>query len=261
MGKRLSKDTKKDDFTVNENTVIDDVMNNPIDDDRFIIHGGEVRVIASPSEINKHLKELDKAVSTAQKTFFTIGLNLHWFYTTGAYCEVDGVQYDTIADFAKDRYGIKKASTYQFIQIYSKFGQKDDNDIVIGLKDDYKGYNSTALITMLQMDNETLEKCSPSMKVKEIKQLLKAEKAESAENTESAENEKAVEAESVPSAESSESVNSVVDTVDFSKMLTLYSVSSIEDFENKSNDIINAIKKILANNDGTIINISMSTKC
>jgi hypothetical protein len=269
MGKRLSKETKKNDFKI-VNPVDGDVMNLPftddVEDDRFLTHGGEITVIASQAEITKHLKELDKAFNSFQKTFFSIGLNLYWFYSTGAYCEIDGVQYDTIVDFAKERYGIKKATTYQFINIYARFGLKDDNGMVIGLQDKFKDYNSTSLIVMSQMKDETIDKCSPSMKVKDIKLLLKSETDTSADvdngvnslvkDYSPSSSEKDV---SDDEDEEVSNGNGFVDKTDYSKLLTLYSVSSLEDFENRLDEITDALKKILANNDGTTINISMIT--
>lgn len=68
-------------------------------------------IITTDSEIKKHLKSLDDAVKSHEKTFFKIGLELYWLYGTQGYVEVDGVSYDNIADFAKRRYGISKATT------------------------------------------------------------------------------------------------------------------------------------------------------
>ena len=48
-----------------------------------IIPADKTSVVACTKEqVKKHLKSLDDAVASFEKTFFKIGLELYWFYTT-----------------------------------------------------------------------------------------------------------------------------------------------------------------------------------
>lgn len=130
-------------------------------------------VVATKESIALHLKSLDDAVKSHEKTFFSIGLDLYWFYKTQAFIEINGTSYENIADFAKRRYGISKATTYQYIGIYDKFGDFDAGGNCIGINPKYKDYGSTQLIVMSQMTDEVLAKCTPNQKIYELKALLK----------------------------------------------------------------------------------------
>lgn len=130
-------------------------------------------IVVTKQSINKHLKELDKIFDAFRKNyFFSIGFGLYWFDDTGAYQRIVTKTYDNIADFAKDRYGISKATTYQYLAVIKKFGKiNPDTGEIDAIQDEYKDYKSTALIIMSGMTDEQLAQCRPDMKTKELKAI------------------------------------------------------------------------------------------
>lgn len=201
-----------------------------------IIPADKTSVVACTKEqVKKHLKSLDDAVASFEKTFFKIGLELYWFYTTQAYISIDGVEYANIADFAKKRYGISKATTYQYINVYDRFGKLDaETGDCIGIDDKYKDYGSTQLLVMSQMSDEIIAKCTPSQKVAEMKALLKGisddDDGTDDENGDGAGGE-------------SNSTRKPFNTIKTANTQELYSISSVEELEKIKDEIINTIRK------------------
>lgn len=200
-------------------------------------------IVADTKSINKHLKELDKIFDAFRKSyFFQIGFGLYWFDETLSYQFIPGRQYDNIADFAKDRYGISKATTYQYLAVIKKFGKVNPKTGEIdAIQDEYKDYKSTALIIMAGMTDEQLAKCSPDMKTKELKAIrdgvpLIEDKQNG--NKEHAEKPKS----SVPK----------------SNMQSLFKIESVSDLESRSKEILDAIKKVLMQDNGTNYSIDIS---
>lgn len=169
MGKRISKTATASDFTVTTSSIsstaiasVEKSVSNSIVD-------------TSKEAVAKHLKALDSAVNTAKKGFLGIGFNLHWFKDTLTYQSIGGKEYPTIEAFAKDRYDISRSTALAYIAVVEKFGiTNPETGEIDALMDDYKNYSPTALITMCAMDDETLAKCKPNMKVKDLKALMTA---------------------------------------------------------------------------------------
>lgn len=200
-----------------------------------IIPADKTSVVACTKEqVKKHLKSLDDAVASFEKTFFKIGLELYWFYTTQAYISIDSAEYANIADFAKKRYGISKATTYQYINVYDRFGKLDaKTGDCIGIDDKYKDYGSTQLIVMTQMTDEILLKCTPDQKVCEMKALLKGipdDDGTDDENGDDADGENT-------------STRKPSNTIKTANTQELYTISSVEELEKIKDEIINTIRK------------------
>lgn len=177
MGKRISRQATAADFTTT--TTVSSAIVTPV---TAMAGTPEVMkptfkdiVITSKDSVKKHLKALDTAVSTFKKGFLNIGFNLYWFKDTLAYQEIDGKEYPTIEAFAKDRYDISRSTCLAYIAVVEKFGKVNpETNEIDSLKDEYKDYSPTALITMCAMNEETLALCNPKMKVKDLKALMNA---------------------------------------------------------------------------------------
>lgn len=206
---------------------------------------GDISVIAPISQqiIDKRLKGLDKIFDAFRKNyFFQIGFALYWFDDTTSYQFIPGSQYDNIADFAKDRYGISKATTYQYLAVIKKFGQINPKTGEIdAIQDEYKDYKSTALIIMAGMTDEQLAKCSPSMKTKELKAIRDG--VPLIEDKQNGDKEHAKKPKS---------------PVSKSNMQPLFRIENITDLENRSKEILEAIKKVLMQDNGTNYSIDIS---
>lgn len=199
-------------------------------------------IVTDTKSINKHLKALDNIFDAFRKEyFFAIGFGLYWFDDTGAYQQIENKTYNNIADFAKDRYGISKATTYQYLAVIKKFGKiNPETGEVDAIKDEYKDYKSTALIIMSGMTDEQLTKCNPDMKTKELKALRDGLPLED----KSKDPKKSEPKKDKPKP----SVNSE----------NLYTLRDMEDYETYSREILKCIKNILKQNDGIKYQIDIS---
>lgn len=189
----------------------------------------------SLGDIDKHYKALDKAVKAYKKSFIDIALNLYWLDEIGD-CNnshVDGIFYKNIAEFALEKYGISKATTYQYIAIVKKFGKiNPETGFIDKLDDKYKDYSSTALIVMSGMDDSQLSLCNPDMKVKELQAIRNGSSLE-----DKSKDLKKSEPKKDKPKQSSNSEN-------------LYNFRNIEDFDTYSVEVIMSIRKILSQNNG-----------
>ena len=207
-----------------------------------------VVVMADKKAITAHLKALDECFKGVEKTFFRVAFNLHWFYKTNAYCEINGKSYANIEQFARDRYGISKPTTYNYINIVDKFGKPNENGDITELLPCYKDFSSTKLLCMLNMDDDTLMKCTPKMTVAEIKKLLAESKGiECKEDT----------AETAEMADSEKTEKKSVTRTTYANSQELYSIETVEDLESHAKEIMDALKKALSQNNGTDYGISI----
>lgn len=267
MAKRLSKSAVATDFAENA-TSIDGALNPPVDaktdtkydnrtksekaDNLEKISQSQVSVVvANKQSITKHLKSLDGAFDTVKKAFFTIGFNLYWFDDTGAFQQIGKKEYKSISDFAKDRYGLSKTTTYSYLSVIKRFGKiNPETGEVDALQDEYKAYSSTALIVMSGMTDEQLARCTADMKVKQLKAILAD--TDLLENNGMNENDTGEndtnENEGLKEFKSEKKSNAV----------ELYSITSVEDFEKRSKEILNGIKKtLMQDNNGVKYHVSI----
>lgn len=247
MGKRTSKTATASDFTTTTSSISATVTTMTADTaeiTNFLATANSV-VDTSKESVNKHLKALDSAVSTAKKGFLGIGFNLRWFKDTLTYQSIGGKEYPTIESFAKDRYDISRSTTLAYIAVVEKFGRVNpDTGEIDTLKDEYKDYSPTALITMCAMDDETLAKCKPNMKVKDLKALMSArdEEDDNAPGSDSGDNDG-----DAPDSDSGDGdINAASDNS--LKGVLLLHVSAAEELENKKEYILDVMKRILTQN-------------
>lgn len=254
MAKRLSETATAKDFDETAKTATAETAteNEPMNPPTEIIEKYDtVVVMADKKAITSHLKALDDCFKGIEKTFFKIAFNLHWFYKTNAYCEINGKGYDNIAQFAKDRYGISKATCHNYLNIVEKFGKPTDNGEITELLSCYKDYSSTKLSYMLQMDDDTIMKCTPKMTVAEIKKLLAESKGiECKEDTTGA-------VDSEESTDSETVERKTVTRTSYANTQELYSIKTVEDLESHAKEILDALKKALSQNNGTDYGISI----
>ena len=201
-------------------------------------------ITVDTKSINKHLKALDNIFDAFRKNyFFAIGFGLHWFDDTGAFQQIGNKTYSTIADFAKDRYGISKATTYQYLAVIKKFGQiNPDTGEIDAIQDKYKEYKSTALIIMAGMTDEQLAQCSPDMKTKELKAIRDGLLLEDMVNGDKKQSEK-------PKSPSLQNKSNIQ---------PLFKIESVSDLESRSKEILESIKKVLMQDNGKKYHVDIS---
>lgn len=259
MAKTLSNTATAKDFaeTAKKATAETATGSEPMNPPTEIIEKNDtVVVMADKKAITAHLKALDDCFKGIEKTFFKIAFNLHWFYKTNAYCEINGKGYDNIAQFAKDRYGIGKATCHNYLNIVKKFGKPTENGEITELLPCYKDYSSTKLMYMLQMDDDTLKRCTPKMTVAEIKKLLAESKGiECKEDT--AETAETADGNDSDTADSEKTEKKPVTRTAYVNIQELYSIKTVEDLESHAKEIMDALKKALSQNNGTDYGISI----
>lgn len=192
-------------------------------------------VIANKQAVSKHLKALDSAFGSIKSTFLKIGFNLYWFDDTGAFAKIGDREYNSIADFAKDRYGLSKATTYSYLAVVKRFGKLNSKTNEIdSLLDEYSAYSSTALITMSGMTDEQLKRCRPDMKIKQIKAIYNdADLLESKGDDENAsDNQTGADLKEFKPEKKSNAVE-------------LLRIENIEDFRKRQKEIFSVIEKSL----------------
>lgn len=261
MGKRMSKTTTANDFatTTTTNTITTASVSNTavavVGTDNNVEHVTPTAndiVIATKDAIKKHLKSLDDAVKTYKKGFLAIGFNLLWFKDTLAYQQIDGKEYKNIESFAKDRYDISRSTALGYIQIAERFGQVNPKTNEIdSLKDNFKDYSPTALMFMCTLDDETIAKLNPNMRVKDIKALATAKDEDDEDN----DGDDAKSKSSGNSCEDDENdnddgddENDNNDDINADSRLSgvcLLHINTVEELENKKEYIFDVMKKIL----------------
>lgn len=246
MSKRLSKSATTADFTENT-TSIDGALNPPVDAKTESDNRTNV-VVANKQSITRHLKNLDGAFDTVKKAFFTIGFGLYWFDDTGAYRQIGNKEYGSISDFAKDRYGLSKTTTYSYLSVIKRFGKiNPETGEIDALQDKYKDFSSTALIAMSGMTDEQLSRCKSDMKVKQLKAIsADADLLEEGDN-DTDDTDDTNENEGLKEFKPEKKNNAV----------ELYNIKSVEDLEKRSKEILEGIKKSLLQDNGVEYHVSI----
>ncbi len=252
MGKRMSKTATANDFATTTATVPSAVVAPVTAETPETVKPTPKDIVMTTKEaVAKHLKALDNAVKACRKGFLSIGYNLYWLKDTLAYQEVDGKEYSTIEAFAKDKYDISRSTCLAYIAVVEKFGKVNpETNEIDSLQDEYKDYSPTALITMCTMDSETLAKCKPNMRVKDLKALMTA-KDEDDESDDNADSGKGGSSDSSDdndsdSGDDSDSNDSDINSND-SRLngVCLLRINTVEDLENKKEYIIDVMKRVL----------------
>ena len=78
-----------------------------------------------------------------------------------------------LSDFALHNWGLEKSFVSRCISVF-KFTAQYRGSLPLNFqKDVYKPYSYSQLVEMISMDEETLQKCSPTFTVKELRQIKK----------------------------------------------------------------------------------------
>ena len=245
MGKRISKTAAASDFSTTTSSIAATAITMAPDTAETMNPTVNSVVDTSKEAVNRHLKSLDSAVSMAKRGFLGIGFNLHWFKDTLTYQSVGGKEYPTIEAFAKDRYDISRSTTLAYIAVVEKFGRVNPGTGEIdALKDEYKDYSPTALITMCAMDDETIAKCKPNMKVKDLKALMTAKDDDENDGDKP---DDAGSKDGSPDDSGENDINATTDTTDNTlKGIRILSINTVAELEDKKEYIFDVMKKILS---------------
>lgn len=247
IGKRTSRTATASDFTATTSSIAAAVT---VPADRETAKPAPNTVVDTSREaVNRHLKALDSSVKTMKKGFLGIACGLRWFKDTMAYQRIGDREYPTIEAFARDRYDISRSTTFAYIAVVEKFGKVNpETGDIDELMEEYRDYSPTALITMCAMDEETLAKCKPNMKVKDLKALISARDEDEEDNGgDSTGSDPGSGDGDDPDGDSGDGgINAASDSS--IKGVCLLHVNTVEEFENRKEYILDVMKKILTQN-------------
>lgn len=103
---------------------------------------------------SKLQENIEKGFTKASDAYVLIACSL-WQIYHNEYYRIDN--YKTIADFALEKYELKKSSTHNYIKVAEKFGNIVNGKIT-GLKEEFKFFKCSQLINMLTFTPEQIEK-------------------------------------------------------------------------------------------------------
>lgn len=118
---------------------------------------------------NRLMSGIDKGFTKASDAFITIACNL-WQIHHNEYYRIDS--YKNIAEFALDKYELKKSATHNYIKVVEKFGNIT-GEKVSGLREEFKTFSCSQLVHMLTFTPEQIEQVTPDWTIKEIDALGK----------------------------------------------------------------------------------------
>ena len=141
-------------------------------------------------DISKHSNAITSALSSIAKNYEKVIFNLYWIYKTKSYVSFG---YDSIITYASEKFGFKKSSTYDFITLAERFGNKD----FTAFDSKYKDYEHSKLSLIADKSDTEIEslELKPDMSVKEIKALVKKHESASKSVQDSVDNESGIDSE------------------------------------------------------------------
>ncbi len=110
------------------------------------------------------LANIEKGFVKASEAYVLIACNL-WQINHDEYFRIDS--FKSIADFALEKFEMKKATVYNYIKVIDKFGEVVDGK-ALGLKEQFKPFKCSQLINMLSFTPEQLEAVDPAWSVRRI---------------------------------------------------------------------------------------------
>lgn len=113
---------------------------------------------------NRLMANIEKGFTKVSEAYVTIACNL-WQINRNEYFRIDS--YKTIADFALEKYELKKSTVHNYIKVVEKFGDIVDGK-ALGLKEPFKDFKCSQLVNMLTFTPEQIEQVEPSWSVRQI---------------------------------------------------------------------------------------------
>lgn len=132
---------------------------------------------------NSLMNGIEKGFNKASEAYITIGCALYQIHHN-EYFRIDN--YKNIAEFALDKYELKKATTHNYIRVIERFGNIVDGK-PSGLKEEFKSFKCSQLVAMLNFTPDQIAEVEPDWTTRQIVQfgknpLLTADSEEDDEN-------------------------------------------------------------------------------
>ena len=108
--------------------------------------------------------KIEKGFMKASEAYITIGCALWQIHHNELY-RIDN--YKSIAEYAEDKFEIKKATTHNYIKVIEKFGAIEDGKAQ-GLKEEFKAFKCSQLVCMLTFTPAQIEQVQPDWTTRKI---------------------------------------------------------------------------------------------
>lgn len=145
-----------------EKEVMNEIMNVP-----------EVQSKEVVKAYKKDVALIRRELGKVESSFLNIGFSLHRIYKSGGF-SCDG--YANVYEFAKDKFGLARGTTNNFINVVETFGKQVDGEFLNELDDKYKSFSSSQLIALLGYVNRggtELDCFTADMSVRDVKAKVK----------------------------------------------------------------------------------------
>lgn len=125
-------------------------------------------------ELTKRVKAIHSALSVVEKNFIKISFDLYWIYTSKAY---KSMGCESITDFAQKEFGLSKTTTYDYLNLVERFGERDKEGKLLEGKIDpvYKDYSTSKLSAISGLSDKEIKSLdiTPDMSTRDIKKAVK----------------------------------------------------------------------------------------
>ena len=118
---------------------------------------------------NSLMNGIEKGFNKASEAYITIGCALYQIHHN-EYFRIDN--YKNIAEFALDKYELKKATTHNYIRVIERFGNIVDGK-PSGLKEEFKPFKCSQLVAMLNFTPDQIAEVEPDWTTRQIVQFGK----------------------------------------------------------------------------------------
>ena len=184
------------------------------------------------------LANIEKGFVKASEAYVLIACNL-WQINHDEYFRIDS--FKSIADFALEKFEMKKATVYNYIKVIDKFGEVVDGK-ALGLKEQFKPFKCSQLINMLSFTPEQLEAVDPAWSVRRIIEFGKSPLLDTQEAIEDMDESTMVDSEE-PDENGNAQMYMTIPEINDGRT-HLFDFTNVDDIEKRMNDIRSAFNNM-----------------
>ena len=184
------------------------------------------------------LANIEKGFVKASEAYVLIACNL-WQINHDEYFRIDS--FKSIADFALEKFEMKKATVYNYIKVIDKFGEVIDGK-ALGLKEQFKLFKCSQLINMLSFTPEQLEAVDPAWSVRRIIEFGKSPLLDTQENAEDSDGGSMVDSEE-PDENGNAQMYMTIPEINDGRT-HLFEFTNLDDIEKRMSDIRSAFNNM-----------------
>lgn len=184
------------------------------------------------------LVNIEKGFVKASEAYVLIACNL-WQINHDEYFRIDN--FKSIADFALEKFEMKKATVYNYIKVIDKFGEVIDGK-ALGLKEQFKLFKCSQLINMLSFTPEQLEAIDPAWSVRRIIEFGKSPLLDTQGNAEDSDEGSMVDSETLDENGNAQMYMTIPEIND--GRTHLFEFTDVDDIEKRMSDIRSAFNNM-----------------